>query len=71
MMILCRPSLQDGAFLFDVRSEVLLHGHQPKHPQKFGNAEAQEKLVSDAQTIAAGMQEMSERFREQGGHLYQ
>ena len=39
--------------------------------KKFGNAEAQEKLVADAQTIAAGMQEMSERFREQGGHLYQ
>ena len=39
--------------------------------KKFGNAEAQEKLVTDAQTIAAGMQAMSERFREQGGHLYQ
>ena len=39
--------------------------------KKFGNAEAQEELVADAQTIAAGMQAMSERFREQGGHLYQ
>ena len=39
--------------------------------KKFGNAEAQEKLVADAQTIAAGMQAMSARFREQGGHLYQ
>ena len=39
--------------------------------KKFGNAESQEKLLADAQTIAAGMQEMSERFGEQGGHLYQ
>lgn len=29
------------------------------------------KHKRNAQTIAAGMQAMSERFREQGGHLYQ
>ena len=39
--------------------------------QKFGNAEAQEKLVADAQTIAAGMRAMSEKFREGGSTLYQ
>ena len=39
--------------------------------KKFGNAEAQEKLVADAQTIAAGMQAMSEKFREGGSTLYQ
>ena len=39
--------------------------------KKFGDAAAQEKLVADAQTIAAGMQAMSEKFREGGSTLYQ
>ena len=39
--------------------------------KKFGDADAQEKLVADAQTIAAGMQAMSEKFREGGSTLYQ
>ena len=30
-----------------------------------------QKLVADAQTIAAGMQAMSEKFREGGSTLYQ
>ena len=39
--------------------------------KKFGDADAQEKLVADAQTIAAGMRAMSEKFREGGSTLYQ
>ena len=39
--------------------------------KKFGDADAQEKLVADAQTIAAGMQAMSAKFREGGSTLYQ
>ena len=39
--------------------------------RKFGDAKAQERLVADAQTIAVGMQAMSEKFREGGSTLYQ
>ena len=39
--------------------------------KQFGDADAQTKLVADAQTIAAGMQAMSKKFREGGSTLYQ
>ncbi len=39
--------------------------------KKFGDEAAQEKLVADAQSIAAGMQQMSQKFRDGGSKLYQ
>ena len=37
---------------------------------QFGDAAQQERLVADAQTVAMGMRQMSEQFRERGSKLY-
>jgi phosphomethylpyrimidine synthase len=37
----------------------------------FGNKEHQEHVVAEAQSIAAGMAEMSQQFRDNGSKLYQ
>ncbi len=64
-----RRGRQDRAFLFDVRPEILLDEDHAGGSGIRGQAERAVETFVAAEDAEAGMQQMSEKFREKGGRF--